>query len=178
MVSPLHFAATIVTRMGGAASGSVERWLRHREIERGPTVREGAAKGRLLQNIAVDTDRIKEAGPGRTNGEARMRQSTGDIHGPESGCAGSGQCRRQNMAKDREPTQITLAPGDGAIVVREDGTFNMFLPQMDEEESVPENIMLMIGFSLALGQKDERLYKLVEQIMSEQPESRQEGDVR
>ena len=78
------------------------------------------------------------------------------------------------MAKDKEPTQITLAPGDGAVVVRADGTYNMFLPQMDDDAAVPENITLMIGFALALGQKDERLHKLVEQIMSERPESKQE----
>jgi hypothetical protein len=48
-------------------------------------------------------------------------------------------------------------------------THNMFLPQMDDEDSVPEHIMLMVGFSLALGTKDERLYKLVAQIMSERP---------
>jgi hypothetical protein len=76
------------------------------------------------------------------------------------------------MAKDKGPTEITLAPGDAAIVIRADGTSNMFLPQMDEEETVPENIMLMIGFSLAFGQKDERLYTLVEQIMSERPKDK------
>jgi hypothetical protein len=79
------------------------------------------------------------------------------------------------MAKDRGPTQITLAPGDGAVVIREDGTYNMILPQMDEDDNVPENITLMIGFGLALGQKDERLYKLVEQIMSERPGEQKAG---
>ena len=74
------------------------------------------------------------------------------------------------MAKDKGPTQITLQPGDGAVVVRKDGTHEMFLPQMDDEETVPENVVLMIGFGLAFSQKDERLYKLVEQIMSERPD--------
>ena len=71
------------------------------------------------------------------------------------------------MPKKKEATQVTLGPYDGALIMRQKGGFNLMLPQYQDEEIVPEDMILLSGIAAALGNKDERLYKVVADIMME-----------
>ncbi len=72
------------------------------------------------------------------------------------------------MAKEKGTTEIVLQPGDGAIIIREDGRPELYMPQVDsDDEEVSYHHTLMVGFALGLGERDERLHALLMQIFEE-----------
>jgi hypothetical protein len=71
------------------------------------------------------------------------------------------------MAGDKQPTRIELAPGDGAIVTRENGEPELFLPRRDDEENLSFPHTLLAGFALGIGLHDERLRELLGTILRE-----------
>jgi hypothetical protein len=63
------------------------------------------------------------------------------------------------------PERIDLAPGDAAIVVREDGEIDMFIPNPKGEEPLPPDQVILAFFGMAF--HDERLHDLLAQIVKE-----------
>ena len=73
------------------------------------------------------------------------------------------------MADEDEDTSnvITLADGDGAVVIRGDGTFNMILPHTEDGENLSFNHTLMAGFALGLGLQDQRMIDALTDLLEE-----------
>ena len=68
------------------------------------------------------------------------------------------------MAQNKTPTRIDLAPGDAALVVREDGKCELFIPDTEDAPLPPSHVMLT-GF--AVGFEDERLRDVLARIIEE-----------
>ena len=64
-------------------------------------------------------------------------------------------------AKKKGTTQIKLTPGDGAVIIREDGTYNLLLPDKPLDMALSFKHLLMTGFALGLGNEDKRMHKLL-----------------
>jgi hypothetical protein len=79
------------------------------------------------------------------------------------------------MAQGKKtPTRIDLTPGDAALVVREDGKCEPFIPDMGDAPVPPSHVMLT-GF--AVGFEDERLRDVLARIIEERriPEQPRNG---
>jgi hypothetical protein len=73
--------------------------------------------------------------------------------------------REIRMAQGKKaPTHIDLAPGDAALVVRESGEMEMFIPDSGDASMPPSHVMLT-GF--AVGFEDERLRDVLARIIEE-----------
>ena len=69
------------------------------------------------------------------------------------------------MAQGKKaPTRIDLAPGDAALVIREGGGHELFMPDSGEALMPPSHVMLT-GF--AVGFEDERLREVLARIIEE-----------
>jgi hypothetical protein len=73
------------------------------------------------------------------------------------------------MADDDEDTSnvITLADGDGAVVIYGDGTFRMVLPHTEDGANLTLNHTLMVGFALGLGLQDQRMIDVLTDLLEE-----------
>jgi hypothetical protein len=72
------------------------------------------------------------------------------------------------MAKqDKEGSQVNLGPRDAALIFYETGGHNLMLPDYEPDETVPENILMLTGIAMLLGNKDERLTRVVTKILME-----------
>ena len=62
------------------------------------------------------------------------------------------------MAKEKKkgPTHIELTSGDGAVIIREDGTYNLLLPDKPLDMALSFKHLLMMGFALGLRLHDPR----------------------
>lgn len=69
------------------------------------------------------------------------------------------------MPGAKTPAGIDLAPGDAAIVIREGGEMELFVPQTEGDEIVPPDHVLLAGFAMAF--HDERLRDLLAKIIGE-----------
>jgi hypothetical protein len=65
----------------------------------------------------------------------------------------------------KTPASIHLAPGDAGFVIREGGELELFMPQMEGDESVPPDHVVLAGFAMAF--HDERLRDLLTKIIGE-----------
>lgn len=74
-------------------------------------------------------------------------------------------------AKKKGTTQIELSPGDGAVIIREDGTYNLLLPDKPLDMALSFKHLLMTGFALGLGNDDKRMHKVLGKILTEAHDS-------
>ena len=70
-------------------------------------------------------------------------------------------------AKKKGPTQIELTSGDGAVIIREDGTYNLFMPDKQLDMALSFKHLMMMGFALGLGNEDKRMHKVLGTILNE-----------
>ena len=70
-------------------------------------------------------------------------------------------------AKKKGTTRIELTSGDGAVIIREDGTYNMLLPDKPLDMELSFKHLMMMGFALGLGNEDKRMHKMLGKILNE-----------
>ena len=76
---------------------------------------------------------------------------TGDEHGKR---------------KEKGSNDIELTSGDGAVIIREDGTYNLFMPDKQLDMALSFKHLMMMGFALGLGNEDKRMHKVLGTILN------------
>ena len=78
-------------------------------------------------------------------------------------------------AKKKGTTQIELTPGDGAVIIREDGSYNLLLPDKQLDMALSFKHLMMTGFALGLGNEDKRMHKVLGKILNEAHDATQKS---
>jgi len=66
-----------------------------------------------------------------------------------------------------EPTIIELDTADVALIFHGDGQMSLFIPQMDENEKVPDYIVYLTMLGALLSNEDQELLSLVDRKLEE-----------
>ena len=59
----------------------------------------------------------------------------------------------------KPPTTLELGPMDAAIILREDGTLEAAIPELTDEENVPDNVIT--GAALMFALQNTQIYELI-----------------
>ena len=95
------------------------------------------------------------AGPARHGGpDAPTRYQSGDdlIR-----MAAAARCRPRSRTWQRQRKRgqhrSNSRPGDGAVIIREDGSYNLFMPDKPLDMALSFKHLMMMGFALGLGNR-------------------------
>lgn len=60
-----------------------------------------------------------------------------------------------------------IPPKSAALVFNEDGTIDVCIPKLNDEEDIPSNVMCAVALMLMLGDNESQIWKLINDKVEE-----------